>query len=67
MYGEVSILVTNEAIVGTLIVGSHGNYIDHKIPLKLIGQHVYAFQSIIFSTAESRYGCHITTGYHCVR
>jgi hypothetical protein len=41
MYGEISNLVTNEAI-GTLIVGSPDDCIVHKIPLKLKGQRVYA-------------------------
>jgi Integrase core domain. len=41
MYGEVSNLVTNDAI-GTLIVGSPDDYTVHKIPLQLIGQRIYA-------------------------
>jgi Integrase core domain. len=41
MYGEVANLVTHEAI-GTLIVGSPTKYVVHKIPLKLVGQRVYA-------------------------
>jgi hypothetical protein len=41
MYGEVSNLVTNEAI-GTLIVGLPKDYVVHKIPLKLVGQCIYA-------------------------
>ena len=41
MYGEVSNLVSHEAI-GTLIVGSPDDYVVHKIPLKLRGQCVYA-------------------------
>jgi hypothetical protein len=41
MYGEVSNLVTNDA-VGMLIVGTPDSYIVHKIPLKLCGNRVYA-------------------------
>ena len=41
MYGEVSNLVTGEAI-GTLIVGSPEKYAVHKIPLQIRGQRVYA-------------------------
>jgi Reverse transcriptase (RNA-dependent DNA polymerase)./Integrase core domain. len=40
MHGEVSNLVTNEA-VGTLIVGSPDDFIVHKIPLELRGNRVY--------------------------
>mmetsp|Transcript_14774 Transcript_14774/g.27804 ORF Transcript_14774/g.27804 Transcript_14774/m.27804 type:complete len:171 (-) Transcript_14774:6-518(-) len=41
MYGEVSNLVTSEA-VSTLIVGTPEHNVVHKIPLELRGQRVYA-------------------------
>jgi hypothetical protein len=41
MYGEVSNLVTNDA-VGTLVIGSPECYVVHKIPLQIRGNRVYA-------------------------
>jgi Integrase core domain. len=52
MYGEVSNLVTNEAI-GTLIVGSPNDYVVHKIPLKLRGNRVYASNLLSFGDIHS--------------
>jgi Integrase core domain. len=49
MYGEVSNLVTNESI-GTLIVGTPDEHVVHKIPLKLVGQRVYASNLVTMDT-----------------